>query len=74
MMLLFYMVQYCLGTSQLVPATSQISQYFFGANQGIVLLIKKTEIKVERLVSMTPHASQGNLRKICYDYASPHVS
>ena len=34
----------CLGTSRLVPATSQIGQSFLSTNEEIHLLIKKKEM------------------------------
>ena len=74
MILLPHMDQSFLGTSRLVPATSQIGQSFLGTNQATLLLIKKRKIYTEKLVSITPHVSHSDLRESCYDSASPHVS
>ena len=49
------MGQSCLDTSRLVSATSQTG----------LLLIKKRKMQAEKLVSVTPHVRQSDLREIC---------
>ena len=74
MILLSHMGQPCLGTSRLVPVTSQIGQSFLRTNQAILLLIKKRKMQAAKLFSITPHVSHSDLLENCYDCASSHVS
>ena len=64
------MGQSCLATSRLVHATFQVGLSFSGTNQTILLLIQKRKVQAEKLVSITPHKSQSDLRENWYDSAS----